>query len=306
MKLEAAGLGFAAAVAVAATVGAQTSSTTRTASPEAAAPPSSASPPDVTVAPDAAPSSEASAAPPPPPSASASPSAPPAPAPPSPDPTSPDPALLPPTAPSPSTVPLAPPVPSSSATPRPTAPPFTDAGKRMGPRATDRPARACRGDGQIRSITACDASERPGEPACLPPIINRWHPGNPIPPGYELRERSRPEFLLSGGLLLGTSWALTAIGAALSYESDPRPSRIPFFIPVVGPYIEGIYHQRGEAVAHYGSALFQTAGLGLLVWGLVDRSAYLVRTYRDEPGVSWWLSPFASTTTAGLGVKGVL
>ncbi|MEM6786170.1 MAG: hypothetical protein AAF715_01525 [Myxococcota bacterium] len=187
--------------------------------------------------------------------------------------------------------------------PRPSASLFAGKRERLG--ISSRGGRRCLNDDAILNANGC-ALPAYANDACLARVIPDWKPWEVIPPGYEPRVQYRTGILGGSAALLGASWALTTLGAALSYASDPGSDRIPLFIPVAGPYVEMVHYQRGNPLALFGSALFQSGAVVGLVWGLVDRRTELVRSSagRSHGWSSWRLLPFAAGTASSLGVEG--
>jgi hypothetical protein len=128
--------------------------------------------------------------------------------------------------------------------------------------------------------------------AVLPTAVTPMNPDNP-PPGYHTESRSRSGFVVSGAVMFGIAYVLSAT-AAIAAESANDSGYGPLFIPVVGPFVAmGSTHtfqgtsdaaeQVGRVFGGIGlvvDGLLQVAGASLIVVGLAVRKDVVVR---DRP-----------------------
>lgn len=102
-----------------------------------------------------------------------------------------------------------------------------------------------------------------------------------IPEGYRMVSRRRTGAMVAGGTMLGVGWLGSTIAAAADLQADHLQTLAPLYVPVVGPWIAmGLDGQRGDLTPMGGWALaldgvVQGAGLGLLVWGGVNKRQLL-------------------------------
>ncbi|HVY45214.1 MAG TPA: hypothetical protein VHB21_05005, partial [Minicystis sp.] len=116
----------------------------------------------------------------------------------------------------------------------------------------------------------------------LGPKVMDYDEGEPIPAGYHLATRARKGLVITGGVLFGTFWLFSALGAAIANDTGDR-NAWPFYVPAVGPFIalatEGQTRQLESSLtfAYVLDGLIQTGGLAMFVGGLAFPSTKLVR-----------------------------
>lgn len=82
--------------------------------------------------------------------------------------------------------------------------------------------------------TAYDV-QYPQARGALPPGMELpYEPGDPIPPGYHLREQPRRGLVIAGALMTGVPWALS-VTAATAANFDNKLGFL--FIPAIGPWL---------------------------------------------------------------------
>jgi hypothetical protein len=153
-------------------------------------------------------------------------------------------------------------------------------------------------------------------PWAPPRIIEGWQPGQPIPPGYEVRHRSGRAAIGAGAALFGFSYTLSALSAwwidALNANPDTASndgmSHHALYIPVVGPLWEST--RGGPSGPHWSAdaktdlvvdGLAQAAGLGLLAYGILARTPLLVR---NDGAIVSMAPRVMGKNAAGLGLLG--
>ncbi len=122
----------------------------------------------------------------------------------------------------------------------------------------------------------------PPEP---PPATLPYTKGTTVPFGYHEETRIRHKLVLWGAITFGSIYSLIAIGvstALLDGEDNAKDRELaPLFIPVAGPFIVlgTTSEEKGKPGLVIGG-LIQTAGVSMLVAGLVARETIFVR---NEP-----------------------
>jgi hypothetical protein len=233
-----------------------------------------------------------------------------------------------------------PPAPPRAAPPRSTPPPAPP--RAAPPRSTPPPAPARAASPPAPRPAAAKApapspqrAPQPGggRPALGPSSLGFRPPALPAygslepPAGYV--ERSRPDIgaIVSGALVFGFSYAAGIIaGSADQSGAGSLP-----FIPVLGPWLaigqqdfncsietteESIERCQGQIVsqaaivATYAVAgVAQVLGVATVVRGLISRERLWVREDLAKrgsmrSGVAWTVFPYASSASAGVGIKG--
>ncbi len=121
-----------------------------------------------------------------------------------------------------------------------------------------------------------------------------YREGMQIPPDGEVVTRPRFGMLIPGIAIFGVSYIGTVAAWAMSKDSGGRVQDI-VAVPLVGPYIAAARAgSRARKIGAACMAVMQTAGLALLIGGLVPKK-YLVY-YAD----GWELRPRAGLGGAGL------
>jgi hypothetical protein len=162
------------------------------------------------------------------------------------------------------------------------------------------------------------------------PMEMRYVDGRPIPPGYHLETRPRKGLVVSGPIIFGIPYVLSASVAASSrYDPDRW-----LYLPVVGPFVDlgargsqctksttpvvnGISTTTETCVEDSSQRFFlmldglmQTAGATMLILGLALPNHLLVRddapyTGSNPTTFGWTVRPWAAGRTGyGVGVDG--
>ena len=150
-----------------------------------------------------------------------------------------------------------------------------------------------------------------------PPTELRYVEGRPIPAGYHLETRARKGLVITGAILLGVPYALSASVASSSTADSDRW----LWLPVIGPFAD--LAARGDrCVQSYDlvrctddsaerffltlDGIVQAAGTAMLVLGLALPQRLLVRddapfAASSPPRFSWSVAP-RSFGRAGAGI----
>src|SRR5262249_47081684 len=81
------------------------------------------------------------------------------------------------------------------------------------------------------------AHPRPPPPPYYPLPGHAPMPGGPpIPTGYRLQTRPRSGLVITGAVLFGSFYLLSAFGASVALDNGGKEAGV-FFVPVVGPFI---------------------------------------------------------------------
>jgi hypothetical protein len=118
---------------------------------------------------------------------------------------------------------------------------------------------------------------QPPQAPSVGPMKMDWDDRRPAPAGYRLESHIREDLVISGAVTLGTFYALTALGAAISNDLE-KGSATALYIPIAGPFV-----QLGNSTSETGKfflildGLIQTTGAVLLVAGLVAPKTVAVR-----------------------------
>ena len=130
-----------------------------------------------------------------------------------------------------------------------------------------------------------------------------YEEGQPVPPGYHLKEKVRPGPVIAGSVTFGVLWMVSvftsAIGSALG-DDDVRD----LWIPVVGPFITiaRVDNNRSTPTLALDGA-GQAIGVGLLVWGITSPRTVLLRN--DIAGVEVHVTPMLTSKSGGFGLGGM-
>jgi len=158
----------------------------------------------------------------------------------------------------------------------------------------------------------------------------RYVDGRPVPPGYHLETRPRKGLVVSGPIIFGIPYVLSAsVGASSRFDPDRW-----LYVPVVGPFADlgargsqctrntfvvsaGVTNTTENCIDDSGARFFlmldglmQTAGATMLILGLALPSHLLVRD--DAPYAAaapakggWTLRPLTMGRSGyGVGVDG--
>lgn len=118
-----------------------------------------------------------------------------------------------------------------------------------------------------------------------PYVISDWPEDEPPPPGYHWGKRVRRGPIIAGSVLFGTFYSTSLLVGAVGQDAgDPAYEWL--YVPGIGPFIE--LTNSSSAVASVflildGAA--QSAGLALLIWGIVSPAPILVSNVAEAPRV---------------------
>jgi hypothetical protein len=111
-----------------------------------------------------------------------------------------------------------------------------------------------------------------------PETIDDWDENRPVPAGYHPETRKRKGLIISGSILLGASYLITAFGASVAQDVNGNNSAGALYVPVLGPFIQagntGTSTGRFFLVVDGGC---QLAGAVMLISGLAVDKIILVR-----------------------------
>lgn len=164
----------------------------------------------------------------------------------------------------------------------------------------------------------------PPPPAEAPPnysnVKNEWHEGDPLPPGYHAEKEMFIPLVMAGAIELGTTWlTLGVLPGAILLAADAETSGscvgcgaggATLLVPAIGPFLTMIVLGAEGATEPVGYALLavdgviQSAGLGMLIAGLVIQRDVLVRD--RVAGVEVEVKPLVSAGPGGgtIGLSG--
>lgn len=112
------------------------------------------------------------------------------------------------------------------------------------------------------------------------PAKVKYTPGTPIPDLYTPKRSIKKAPFITGVSMLGGAYFISTAVSAGAADSG-NDALLPLIIPVVGPFIAA-YGPSGEITASgrwflLWDGLVQTTGLGLMIWGLVDKQDWLIK-----------------------------
>lgn len=147
------------------------------------------------------------------------------------------------------------------------------------------------------------ATAQPAPPP--PPSIIPYEDGDPIPAGYHLESRARMNLVGTGIGLFVPFYAISTLSAAIA-EAGGNSNYWPMYIPTIGPVIAISTAKPENNFATFMLGLdtaAQTAGIGLIIWGMVAREKRLIRIADSVPAFE--LAPLHfGRGSAGLGISG--
>ena len=120
-----------------------------------------------------------------------------------------------------------------------------------------------------------------------PRIIQSWELGQPVPPGYHPATRRRVDSIVGGSVLLGATYVLSAFASVATDVADSNADvGVPggknnhaLLVPVVGPFWDATQSWTDtQKTILVIDGLAQSAGLALLIYGLVSPKPVLVST----------------------------
>lgn len=134
------------------------------------------------------------------------------------------------------------------------------------------------------SASASGGASTPTED--LPRVIP-YRPNEPIPPGYEVRQRMRKEFVIGGAIGAGLFYGASVFYGVRELDSPNAPYGL-MFLPVFGPFIVAATGDFVNTKNVFGGTnsprafpiflgVTQTAGVGVLLFGLFAGGKALVR-----------------------------
>lgn len=144
------------------------------------------------------------------------------------------------------------------------------------------------------SAPVAQTSAAPSPPSEDLPRVMPYRPNDPIPPGYEVRLRMRKEFVIGGAVAAGLFYGASVFYGVQNLDSPEAPYGL-MFLPVFGPFIvaatgnfvvtENVFGGTNSPRAFpIVLGLTQTAGVGVLLFGLFSGGKALVR--KDASNVS--------------------
>ncbi|MCL2724344.1 MAG: hypothetical protein FWD69_07900 [Polyangiaceae bacterium] len=140
-----------------------------------------------------------------------------------------------------------------------------------------------------------------------PRVINGYHEGDTIPPGYHPATRMRTGLITAGAVTFGVLYSLSSLAAAISadantHESNPLGA---MWIPCVGPFIQMARtdSDTGKYFLFLNGAA-QTAGLAMLVIGLTVPRTVLVRNDLAQNKPTLRPVPILTRDMGGAGIVG--
>jgi hypothetical protein len=139
-----------------------------------------------------------------------------------------------------------------------------------------------------------------------PSVIQDWEDGEPIPPGYHRRARTRSGLIVAGSVTLGSLWLISAVIGATSVDScryGGCQSAGFLFVPVIGPFIEMGRTGKGSATGELMLAvdgLGQAAGAAMLIGGMSSPKIVLVRNDLASEPPKLAVQPYFTGRSAGL------
>lgn len=116
-----------------------------------------------------------------------------------------------------------------------------------------------------------------------PRVIQDWHEGEPIPPGYHPSTRIRGGLVGGGiGLFAGTyliSVLVAAAGQDITSNGGGTNAAAPLYIPVIGPFITmgNVSNSATADVFLVLDGLAQAGGVAMFIYGLAVPKTVLVR-----------------------------
>lgn len=141
-----------------------------------------------------------------------------------------------------------------------------------------------------------------------PPSIIPYEEGDPIPSGYHLESKARMNLVGTGIGLFVPFYAISTLSAAIAEGPYDNPNYWPMYIPTIGPLIAistAKPDNNFETFMLGLDAAAQTAGLGLIIWGMVAREKRLIRVADSVPALS--IAPLHfGRGSFGLGISGAL
>ncbi|MBL8743930.1 MAG: hypothetical protein JNK04_22635, partial [Myxococcales bacterium] len=151
-------------------------------------------------------------------------------------------------------------------------------------------------------------------------VKNEWHEGDPLPPGYHAEKEVYVPLVMAGAIELGTTWLTLGVlpgSILLAADAESSGSCVAcasgggtLLVPAIGPFLamivlgaEGVKEPVGYALLAV-DGLVQSAGLGMLIAGLVMQRDVLVRD--RVAGVEVEVAPVVSAGPGGgtLGLSG--
>lgn len=137
-----------------------------------------------------------------------------------------------------------------------------------------------------------------------PKEITDFNEDGPIPAGYTPVERTRKGMVISGSILFGSLYGLSALVAAADADSY-RPDLQALWVPAVGPFVQ--MFQTESAVGNFFLAIDgvgQTAGLAMFIYGLASPRTVLVRNDLAQVKPTVTVAPMSARGGGGLSLVG--
>lgn len=153
--------------------------------------------------------------------------------------------------------------------------------------------------------TAPGAPPPPATPP--PPSIIAYEDGDPIPEGYRLDSRARMNLVGTGIGLFIPFYVISTLSAAIA-EAGGNSNYWPMYVPTIGPLItiSTAKPDNNFEVFMLGlDAVAQTAGIGLIIWGMASREKRLIRVAGETPSLT--IAPaYLGRGSFGLGISGTM
>ena len=127
-----------------------------------------------------------------------------------------------------------------------------------------------------------------------------YEEGQPIPPGYHLKEKVRLGPVIGGSVSFGVLWLTSLLGGAIATGlGDDDASDL--WLPVIGPFITIAREKNSTSTSLLAvDGVGQAVGVGLLIWGISSPRTVLLRN--DLAGIELHAVPMLGNKMAGLGL----
>lgn len=141
-----------------------------------------------------------------------------------------------------------------------------------------------------------------------PPVIKDWSEGEPVPPGYHPKTRTRVGLVVGGAVLFGTTYLFSALGAAIGADANPGQTN-PYsalLIPGAGPFIQ-MFQSGNSSVGNFFLALdglCQVGGISMFAIGLAAPKTVLVRNDLANSAPRLSIVPIVGPDRSGMSLVG--
>lgn len=143
-------------------------------------------------------------------------------------------------------------------------------------------------------------AQPPGVPTA--PKQLDYEEGDPIPPGYHLKQKVRLGPVIGGACSFGVLWLMSVFASSIgSSLGDKNVQEL--WLPVVGPFITlgKVSSDSGSKPLLIVDGVGQGVGVGLFLWGVTSPRTVLVRNDIAEVHVV----PMIGSKSAGFGLGGL-